>query len=211
MPEEDMHSAATPGTTGEVLPPEVAPREEEPSEGTTSTKRDTPRTTKDAPRQLPKIAKVGTIPLEVFHQMDRENPPEVEEITMCCEGEDVPLQRVEEYMDTSPALTYSTRVRFTLRKRTPPVEAKVRIAKGEVENSTSEEELQEVACMTPPRRRNKRKGGLFLRINKMEIGPKNLEVYRVTENSAVGPAPPTPMTPPVQLYPQDPKGMENED
>ena len=63
----------------------------------------------------------------------------------------------------------------------------------------------------PSKEEKQEEGRPVLRINKMEMGPNNLEVDRVTENSVVGEAPPTPMIPPAQLYPQAPRGMENED
>ena len=190
------------------------PRQEDPPcEARASLDKDTPASDEEdpdvEPHLLPKMTKVRSIPLEMFNQMDTDCPPNVDKVMLSGEGEDILPQRVEEDMDTSPAPTYSTRVRLTLKKKkTPPVEARVRMAKNDVDVSTSEEEVVEVESKNPPRRRQKRKGGLFLRINKMEMGPNNLEIYRVTENSTLDP--PTPMSPPEQLFPGGPMSPNKE-
>ena len=51
---------------------------------------------------MPKIAKVGSIPLAVFQGIDSDEIPELEQITVSGEGIDVLPERLEEDMDTSP-------------------------------------------------------------------------------------------------------------
>ena len=153
---------------------------------------------------MPKISKVGSIPLAVFQGIDSDEVPELEQITVSGEGVDVLPERVEEDMDTSPPQGLSTSVRFTLKTPEPPVDPEVKVEK-KVQDSTSEEDTGNVPPKPSPKRKmKKRRGGLFIRIRKMPVGPNNLEVYRVTDNSAT---PPTPMTPPANLFPGNEKAL----
>ena len=153
---------------------------------------------------MPKISKVGSIPLAVFQGIDSDEVSELDQITVSGEGVDVLPERMEEDMDTSPPLGLSTSVRFTLKTPEPPVDPEVKVKKKD-QDSTSEEDTEKVPTKPGPKRKmKKKKSGLFIRIRKMPVGPNNLEVYRVTDNSAT---PPTPMTPPANLFPGNEKAL----
>ena len=153
---------------------------------------------------MPKISKVGSIPLAVFQGIDSDEVPDLEQITVSGEGLDVLPERMEEDMDTSPPQGLSTSVRFTLKTPEPPLEPEVKVEE-KTQDSTSEEDTGNVTPKPGPKRKMKKKrSGLFIRIRKMPVGPNNLEVYRVTDNTAT---PPTPMTPPANLFPGNEKTL----
>ena len=155
---------------------------------------------------MPKISKVGSIPLAVFQGIDSDEVPDLEQITVSGEGVDVLPERMEEDMDTSPPQGLSTSVRFTLKTPEPPLDPEVKVER-KVQDSTSEDDEDTGKVppkLGPKRKMKKKKSGLFIRIRKMPVGPNNLEVYRVTDNSAT---PPTPMTPPANLFPGNDKAI----
>ena len=174
------------------------------STGTPTEDKDIKNTPPEVEAPMPRITQVGSIPLHVFNALGCGGIPHLDTVSVRREKADKEPERQEEEMDTSPPDTYSTTVRFTLKEGTdPPVDPEVTVKKIE-QDSTTEEEEREPSRRSPLKRKNKRKGGLFVRIRKMPVGPNNLEVYRVTENTA---APPTPMTLPANLFPGDDKAF----
>ena len=220
-PEEEAISAPERPSMDNATPDEEVPEEEEgqqnhptgdrPADAQTTQEDQPPPPASDAALSpspstsgMPKISKVGSIPLAVFQGIDSDEVPDLEQITVSGEGLDVLPERMEEDMDTSPPQGLSTSMRFTLKTPEPPVEPEVKVEER-VQDSTSEEETEEVPPKLGPKRKMRKKKSEFLiRIRKMPIGPNNLDVYRVTDNSAT---PPTPMTPPANLFPGNEKAL----